>query len=717
MSGPTENVRTVRFAEFELDLETAELRTNGATTILAGQPFQVLVALLKRPGQLVTREELKKQLWPSDTFVDFDQSLNKAVNRLREALGDSAESPRFIETLPRKGYRFIGAVSNGVVANTTRLAVPDLAVVVPLDVEKSNGMIERHWWQSLGLRYAIAAAVACLIVALIVITVRLLRSRKPNLANVRITKLTDSGGVTGVAISPDGQYIVYSLTRGADESLHLRQISTGSEVEVVAAGPGFHGLTFSPRGDAIYFVRSDPKEPYLKYLYSVPLLGGQARRLIDDVDSPVTFSPDGRQFAFERAVTRRSVVELRAASSDGSGEHLLATIQNGDSDLFQPGPSWSPDGRTIVSPFRILGKAEVRWILAVVSIPSGAVRELYSGMAAVGRPAWLSEERLLVPRFDAAYERWQLWVMSYPDGKMERFTNDLSDYAPELDAASDRRTVAAVASTAVSNVWEAPAGNLSGAKQVSFGQLPMGAITETSKGRLLSSSSDGRVWTIKPDGQREPFSDLRNVQWIKACGSLILSTTYEANSITLSRASDDEDHFVKLFSGDLSLPGCSPDGKFVFYVSRHRPQKIWRISTAGGSPETIGDGMGEGIFGRLEVSPDGTQVSVPFTRYDPPGWNLAVLPASGGPVMNTLDLPGGTTNVHWSPAGTAFQYLVTQDRATNIWEQSLAGGKPKQLTKFASGLIFDFSWSSDHRRMLLTRGDVTSDVVLLTNVH
>src|SRR5579864_3756413 len=111
MSSPAQFSGKVCFGEFELNLETAELRSNGSKTILPGQPFQVLVTFLDRPGQLVTREELKKQLWPSDTFVDFDVSLNKAVNRLREALGDSVEHPRFIETLPRKGYRFIAPVS------------------------------------------------------------------------------------------------------------------------------------------------------------------------------------------------------------------------------------------------------------------------------------------------------------------------------------------------------------------------------------------------------------------------------------------------------------------------------------------------------------------------------------------------------------------------------------------------------------------------------
>jgi DNA-binding winged helix-turn-helix (wHTH) protein/Tol biopolymer transport system component len=731
MSNPARVSSKVSFGEFELNLETAELRSNGNKSILPGQPFQILVALLDRRGHLVTREELKKQLWPSDTFVDFDVSLNKAVNRLREALEDSAEHPRFIETLPRRGYRFIGSVATGVLENgasNTRVrgtadvpASPD-PPALPRDPPENRAPNQGSPDASQGrpsyaqrFRYMAAAALALLVIALSISRVFWL-PRRLDLADVLITKLTDSGRAQCVAISPDGRYVVYSLSDGERESLRLRQIATRSDVEILPSGPGFHGLTFSPDGNYIYVVRSDPNDPYFKYLYSVPVLGGPARRLIVDVDSPVSFSPDGSQFAFERAVVPRNVVELRIANADGSSDHVLATMQNGDAGLFQPGPSWSRDGRTIVCPFRILDK-EIRWILASVSLPNGAVREIYSDLAAFGRPVWLTEGNLLMPRYDAAYERSQLWTISYPDGKTRRFTNDLSDYDQPLDIARDRKTVVAVASTVISNIWEAPADNLLGAKQITFGELPITNVAETTNGRLLSSAGDGQVWMIKSDGQREAFSDIHHAGWLETCGGLILFTSFEAKTVTLTRLNEDGSHLLKLFSGDLSYPGCSPDGKFVYYVNRHRPQKVWRISTDGGLPVEISSGLGEGITGSLSVSPDGKLLSYTFDQYRPNAWKLAILSASGGPVIKIFDIPGGTDRVRWSPAGASLQYLVTQNGATNIWEQPLAGGKPKQLTKFTSGRIFDFKWSSAQRRWLLTRGDVTSDVVLLSNLR
>jgi eukaryotic-like serine/threonine-protein kinase len=721
MSSRAQFSRRVCFGEFELNLETAELRRNGSKSILPGQPFQILVMLLGQPGQLVTREELKRQLWPTDTFVDFDASLNKAVNRLREALGDSAEHPRFIETLPRKGYRFVGAVGNGTgidFGNSANLLKSHPGAAADASGQEITVTFPRRRAHSYGFKHVAVAAITLVLIAAAVIAIskRFWLPRGPDLASVHITKLTDSGMARDVAISPDGRYVIYSLDSGEKESLRLRQVATRSDVEILSPGPAFRGLTFSPDGNYVYFVRSDPNDPYFKYLYSVPVLGGPVRRMIADVDSPVSFSPDGSQFAFERGVAPRNVVELRIANADGRSEHVLATIQNGDPGLMQPGPSWSRDGETIICPFRILDK-EIRWILASVSVPNGAVREIYSDVASFGRPVWLSDGNLLMPRYDTAYERSQLWTISYPEGKAQQFTNDLIDYDQPLDIARDRKIVAAVASGFISNIWVAPADNLAVARQITFGELPMVDVAETNDGRLLSSAGDGHIWMIKSDGPREIFNDLHHVRSLETCGGLILFTSFEAKTVTLTRVNEDGSHLLKLFSGDLSYPGCSPDGKFAYYVNRHRPQKIWRISTDGGSPGEIGPGMGEGISSSVDVSPDGKLLSYTFIQFRPNAWKLAVLPAGGGPVIKMFDVPGGTSRVRWSPTGASLQYLLTQNGATNVWEQPLAGGKRKQLTKFTSGRIFDFNWSSDHRRLLLTRGDVTSDVILLSGLR
>jgi len=475
-------------------------------------------------------------------------------------------------------------------------------------------------------------------------------------------------------------------------------------------------FTVSPDGNYVYFIRSDPKDPFFKYLYSMPVLGGPVRKLIADVDSPVSFSPDGHQFVFERGVAKRNVVELRIAKADGSGERGLTTIQDGDISLFQPGPAWSPDGRTIVVPLRILGR-ERRWVLTSISVQDGKLREIYSSLGALGRPIWLSGHSLLIPHYDMTYERAQLWKVSYPEGVAQRFTNDLAAYDQPLDIARDGSTVAAIASTVSANIWVSPAEYSSNARQITSGELPMIDIAETINGKLLSASGDGRLWIMDSNGDHlEPFNDTRGIGWVTQCGRFVLFASFGADAVTITRVNADASHAIRLISGDVRHPACSPDGRFVFYVSGHRPQKVWRISSEGGSPVEIAAAVGDGVTGPLDVSPDGRFFSYPFDEY-PPVWKIAVSSASGAQPIRTLKVPGGTTRVRWSPTGTGLQYLATQKGATNIWEQPLAGGDPKQLTKFTSGRIFDFNWSSDHQRLLLSRGDVTSDVVLLSNLH
>jgi hypothetical protein len=198
---------------------------------------------------------------------------------------------------------------------------------------------------------------------------------------------------------------------------------------------------------------------------------------------------------------------------------------------------------------------------------------------------------------------WQLWTVPFPRGSPTRFTNDLTDYGQPLDISRDGKVVAATASTVQSNIWDVPADNSSGARQLTFGQLPMMSVVETTDGRILSAGGDRRVWIISPDGRREPFGNFHEVGWLRVCADSILFTSFQANAVTLNRIVGDDSRPIKLFGGDLFYPGCSPDGKFAYYVSRHRPQKLWRISTTGGSPEHVANPMGEGVTSTLTFLP------------------------------------------------------------------------------------------------------------------
>jgi DNA-binding winged helix-turn-helix (wHTH) protein/Tol biopolymer transport system component len=735
MSVPAQFSRKVCFGEFELNLETAELKSNGSKTILPGQPFQVLATLLNRPGQLVTREELKRQLWTADIFVDFDHSLNKAVNRLREALKDSAEQPRFIETLPRKGYRFIGVVQGG--AFQARIEGPHKVVTLPVRSPGHNVPIQNvpiHERPPDTVRIdGIGTATsgrrrknlrASLIVLAIVAVTGLAilrwvwRPSRLDSANLQVVKVTDSGQAQGVAISADGKYVVYSFANGEAESLRLRQVATQSDIELLPSGPGFHGLTFSPDGTRIYLVRSDEKDPFFKYLYSIPVFGGQPRKLVSDVDSAVRFSPDGKHLVYEHCIQPKNDIELKIANVEGADDRVLATLHDASGFMFQPGLDWSPDGETIAVAAFLLGKQGL-WVLYAVSVKDGSVRQLYTSRDKIGRAVWLPDSKtLIVPQFDRDARRTQLWSVSFPSGEARSMTHDLTDYGGDLDITRDGRIIADIAVVANFNVWSAPAANPTYGEEITHSGNPT-EIAEAFDGKLLTLGADGLPWIMLSDGsQRRQFADLRDVEWPTPCGKFVVFQTNDSGMPGLVRVDRDGTHITKLAAGHLWAPACSVDGHFVFYVTTEQPQKIWRVSINGSNPEEFADVMGSQVTGRLAVSPDGTLMAYPFTRYGrvpSDGWEVAVIRTADGTLVRTLPFPGNGGDLHWSPNGRCLQYLLMVGEATNLWEQPLAGRRPKQLTKFTSGQSSTFMWSSDHQRLYFTRGDVTSDVVVLRN--
>jgi DNA-binding winged helix-turn-helix (wHTH) protein/Tol biopolymer transport system component len=699
---PTENNPTViQFGVFELDRETGELRKQGIRLKLSRQGFQLLELLLEKPGNLISREELRQTLWSADTFVDFDHSLNATVNRVREVLGDSAENPKFIETLPRRGYRFIAPVHG----------LRESSLPASLTTSRRTRTM------------AALIAVVVIVVGGLAVHRRLSRTRTLSLENMQIAKLTDGGTAVHVGIAPDGRYVAYAARAGAKQGLWLRQLAARTEVQILPPDYGdFLGLTFSPDSNYIYFVRADKNDLTVRYLYSVPVLGGPVRRLISHVDSPVSFSPNGREFVYQRFDPPHNDVQVKIASADGNGEGLLTVIHNGDFLNFNsaPGPEWSPDGQTIAIPVR-LQSTPVRCVLDTISVADGRIGELFSSSAEygnIGRPVWLpSGDLLLMPHWDSASRRTQLWTVSFPGGEAHRLTNDLFDYdTGDLDITRDGKTIVAIAETGLYNIWAAPRADLSKARQITYGELPMIWVAEARYGKLLSVSWNFDLWVMNPDGsQRVPFGDIHTADWLEPCGNFVLFVGTMGGG-PLMRADPDGRRVMQLANGNVISPACSPDSKFAFYVNVDQPQKIWRVPVEGGMPVEIARILGDSIVDRLSVSPDGKFLAYPYsqsTNSQAVGWNLVVIPAGGGPPLTTFKVSGEIRNPRWSPDGRGVEYLLIRDAVTNLWEQPLAGGKPKQLTKFTTGHMFDFNWSADRSRLLLTRGSMSSNVILL----
>jgi len=315
---------TRRFGVFELDLRAGELRRNGSKVKLQEQPFQVLAELLERPGQVVTREELRNRLWPADTYVDFDHGLNAAIRRLRDALGDSAENPTFVETVARRGYRFLAPVS-AAPENGTRSSEGQPAQVVPI-----AGSRRHHWW--------IAAIVAAVVLVLIGLAVGFFLAPHPS-APDRITRLTanpEDDPVHAAAISRDSRYIAFS----DDTGFYLRQIDTG-ETHSIALPEGMLATYVCWFPDSVHMVVAlSSTSARGSSLWEISAIGGGARKLVDDGHSP-SISPNGKQIAYIAGPPLRQRIWLVGMSGDQPRELL-----GEDGDLFGT-ISWSPDSARI----------------------------------------------------------------------------------------------------------------------------------------------------------------------------------------------------------------------------------------------------------------------------------------------------------------------------------------------------------------------------------
>jgi DNA-binding winged helix-turn-helix (wHTH) protein/Tol biopolymer transport system component len=725
MAVPSLPSPTIRFGPFELDAAAAELRKNGNLIKLQPQPLKVLLLLTQRGGQVVTREEIQRCLWSDSTFVDFERGINFSINQIRGALADDAEKPRYIETLPRRGYRFVASVihigaghvgSSEISPQESEPSGPSPTGPTVASPSQPLGTTSSRWRSS--------------VLALLVITIALgitygvrssmPRDHRPNLERIHVAKLTDSGNVGQVAISPDGRYVCYSLRERTGSGLWLNHVATRSDTQILPADAiAFEGITFSSDGNYIYYVKADKNDPGFKYLYSIPVLGGPSRLLVKDIDSPVSFSPDGREFVYTRGIPIPNNIEIRIANADGSGNHLLATLKN-TFPGFEPGATWSTDGRIIAVSSLRYGKQS--FTLDTVAVSDGSVHELYSSPRAIGRPLWLPEGDTVLLVMDDQNGRGQLWTISYPKAEVRRVTNDLTDYRVRADLTRDAKTLIAAENSVASNIWVAPAANLSEARQITSLALPLFSPTETPDGHLLVVSSDGKLWSLRADsGQRIRLGDLEYAADPTSCGHFVVFSSFKTAATGIMRVDSNGENPISLIGGDVGSHVCTADGKYVYYEDLGPPHMISRIPIEGGPPVKIAEVLGEFLVGRLSISPDARFLAYPYEEYTPaPVLKLAIIPAKGGPPERIITAPGAAYaygSLLWSPGGKSLQYILTANGASNVWEQRLDGSKARQLTTFAYGRIFDFQWSVDGKRLLLSRGEVSSDAVQLSNLR
>jgi DNA-binding winged helix-turn-helix (wHTH) protein/Tol biopolymer transport system component len=704
----------LHFDEFELDRAAFELRRAGRVVRLERIPLELLLYLAERPGQLVTRDEILERIWGKGVFVDTDNAINTAVRKIRQALRDDAEKPRYVMTVPGKGYRFAADFS-----------APQTPFVVAAPVTKptpdpSPASQLRRWRPvAVGLGAAALMLIAAVYIVQFLQTKQTSTTRLASLEELKIVQLTTSGDAERPALSPDGKYVAYIRRQGEQFSIWVRQIATGSDVEILppAAGIRLHGLTVTPDAGFVDVVRQDPTQG--RALWRVPFLGGSPRRLIDSVDSSIGWAPDGRHLAFVRGQLGRGRTALIVADQDGTNERELASRETPTAFIgfSLPGafnaPAWSPNGRSIA----VLGQSGTGSANAVrevvfVQVANGAMRSQPIPASGFGRGvAWLDDNTLVINHGVAPESARQLWRLAVSDGRLSRLSNDLNDY-DGVSLTQDGRTLATGRRESRVSVW---VGDGNGDRMVEtippapFGSLLTSAVLTWAGDRLLYTAMNaGRLGIMRVvPGRDAPIEILPS--------AVFPAGSFDGRTIVFQREGlwkvDGEGRSPTRLTTDGFVPVIAPDGRRVVFISsQNGVQSPWTVPIEGGAPTQVVNAFVASVLS-LDVSPDSN--SIVFSSTDDSGQRIVVvcdLPTCAS--KRTLTLPfGGVGRIKWTSNGRGLAFMDATE--SNVWIQLLDGHPPQQVTRFADRrLITDFAWSPDGTRLAVARASTTSDIVL-----
>jgi Tol biopolymer transport system component len=551
-------------------------------------------------------------------------------------------------------------------------------------------------------------------------------TQAPPFQSMTITPVTSLGTVLDVAISPDGRQLAYVRYDAGAFSIWVRQVATGSEVEVIPAqGHGILTVNFNPDGEHVLFLGQDPRDAIrIGSIIRVPTLGGEVRRLVRDADGPPSFSPDGQRFAFPRGIQGRGTA-LMVVDADGSGERELAI-----GDGMVP-VAWSPDGRTIATMQSV--PEGLRLFAFDVDTGSSHVIANHVLFNRVRSMAWLPEGdgMLITGSIPGVTARNQIWRLSIDEGKLERITNDPNDYRG-VSLSADGTVLATVLVQSVGHLYVAPADDPNSLRQLTRGSRErVGAVHADGSSVVFQRTPDGQkweLWACDHDG-----NDLRrlNTEGPEVVRDLWGISVVEGEILFTARGPDNLRQIWSIdFSGRPPLqltatengaygPSLAPDGTWFVHILRGSvgslgmDTAVWKQPTGGGDPVLLSTNASSPV-----ISPDGANVAIKAWGRDDHGdflHLLEVIPAEGDAPVISLDLVDqeGIQQLRWRPDGKALTYTNFTDG--QVWRQPLDGGPPEQVTHFDHGRTLSHAWSPDGKWLFLVREEVTRDAVLIRN--
>ena len=737
----------IRFDAFTVDLQARELSRNSHRIRIQKQPYEVLVALLEQPGVIVTHEALRQRLWAEDTFVDFDHSLRTSILKLREALGDSASNPRFIETLPRQGYRFIGQVGHFKAERTLpvmdespaaweepgtgRLPQQSSANLAPTaGMRPRRGLLARLR-QGRALSYSLWAVVVTVLVLAVGGVLEdhyLLPIVEAPAAPMKVVPLTSfPAGEVQPSFSPDGSQVAFAWNGKEEDNgdIYVKVIGTESILRLTTNPALDRAPAWSPDGRYIAFHRHTASQDGI---YLVPALGGPERKLYsprlggDWGFEHLDWSPDGKYLAFCENMPGKKLLRISALSVMTLQKRVLTTPPPSAmyGDWY---PRYSPDGRTLAFQRGFAaGDAEICRVPAA----GGEVKRLTYN-ADVGGLAWTPDGAHLIYSASRGGAR-GLWKMSMAGGENERLSVGMDDaYEPVLSR--DGRRLAYLRGFIDVNIWRF--------------QVPGEPGPAKPPSRLIASTRYDVGPQYSPDGRRIVFQSGRSGNcceiWTSASdGSKAVQLTHFGGPLAGSpgwspdgrqvvfdcNARGNDDIYVVSAEGGLPrcltmessnevVPSWSRDGRWIYFASdRTGTWQVWKMPAVGGKAVQVTKG---GAFAAFE-SYDGRTLYFAKGQNVPGLWKVPV--GGGDEILVLKQLQGGLWG-YWGLTRKGIYFYNAGTKAIEFY--SFVTRKVARVLAPEKGpvsLYPGFSVSPDGRWILYGQMDtLSSDIMLVQNFH
>ena len=684
------------FSGFRLDTTNKSLRRGDIVVSLTPKVFDTLVVLVENAPNLVEKSALMDTLWPGQFAEESNITFN--IKMLRKALEDNAGSPKFIETIPRRGYRFIAVLDDD---------VPKAADLLPFFSRFQKRLL--------------FGSIALLFLAAIVelapwITRRTsTTSEFPRFSSeFTSAKLTDTGKVNHAVISPDGKYIAYTNEGSGKPSLWLRQISNGHNTEIVPQSDlPFFGLAFSNDSENVFFTRRESADDFQPTIYRVSILGGIPTKIASESQGQIGVTSDDRQIIFvryQKGVHDRN--SLMMVDSDGQNERVVHTSTA--PDVFWAA-AVSPDKKSVIAAYGHTNSAAQNVSLIEIDLATNEQRTITDEkFFQISSLAWLQNHSgFLFTAYRTLGEPARIWTFDYKTRKIERVTKDSTEYVKvSLSRFADKL----VATTLTAD----------------FGFF-IGGAPNTS--RYLTQARDG--FSFAPDGRIVYASDASASEdiWImdgNGSGQKQLTTDPSLDAYPLA-AADGHIYFTSNRSGEnqiwrMNLDGSgqtritknlggkpqhvSSDGKWLYYTSAV-DQAVWKIAADGSSAEARLFPERTGFY--QAFSPDGSQMAYLDKNKHTDKFELALVSAETRQPVKRFAIPDGASHpyyLNWAASGLTYS-LKDQNGDHILWLQSLSEDKPKALFNLGNEDIMDCRLSPDGKSYVFIRGRWKHDAILM----